>query len=58
MNVSGAAVTASATVRNSGERAGAAIPQFYLVGTERREYPAAPRRLGTNRSWRQAKSGR
>jgi beta-glucosidase len=32
VNVSGQTVTAGATVRNSGERAGTAIPQFYLTG--------------------------
>ena len=32
VNVSGRTVTANATVRNSGERAGTAIPQFYLTG--------------------------
>jgi beta-glucosidase len=32
VNVSGSAVTAKATVRNSGQRAGAATPQFYLSG--------------------------
>ena len=32
VNVGGHTVTASATVRNSGERAGTAIPQFYLAG--------------------------
>jgi beta-glucosidase len=31
-NVSGQTVTARATVRNSGKRAGTAIPQFYLTG--------------------------
>jgi beta-glucosidase len=31
-NVSGATVTASVTVRNSGERAGAATPEFYVSG--------------------------
>ena len=30
--VSGHTVTAKATVRNSGDRAGTAIPQFYLTG--------------------------
>ena len=34
VNISGRTVTASATVRNSGERAGAATPQFYLTGPE------------------------
>lgn len=34
VNVSGRTVTASATVRNSGERAGLATPQFYLTGPE------------------------
>ena len=32
VNVSGDAVTATVTVRNAGERAGAATPQFYLSG--------------------------
>ena len=32
VNVSGHTVTASATVRNSGDRAGTATPQFYLTG--------------------------
>ena len=32
VNVSGAAVTASATVRNLSELAGAAIPEFYVSG--------------------------
>ena len=32
VNASGAAVTASATVRNASERAGAAIPEFYVSG--------------------------
>jgi beta-glucosidase len=32
VNVSGHTVTAKATVRNLGERAGTAIPQFYLTG--------------------------
>ncbi len=39
VNVSGHAVTASATVRNSGERAGAATPQFYLSGPEGAHIP-------------------
>jgi beta-glucosidase len=34
VNVSGRTVTVSATVRNSGERAGTATPQFYLTGPE------------------------
>jgi beta-glucosidase len=34
VNVSGHTVTANATVRNSGERAGTATPQFYLSGPE------------------------
>jgi beta-glucosidase len=34
VNASGQKVTASATVRNSGEREGTAIPQFYLTGPE------------------------
>jgi len=32
VNVSGHTVTAKATVRNSGDRAGTAVPQFYLTG--------------------------
>jgi beta-glucosidase len=32
VKVSGHTVTAKATVRNSGERAGTAVPQFYLTG--------------------------
>jgi beta-glucosidase len=32
VNVSGSAVTTSVTVRNSGKRAGAATPQFYVSG--------------------------
>ena len=32
VHVAGRTVTAKATVRNSGERAGTAIPQFYLTG--------------------------
>ena len=39
VNVSGRTVTASATVRNSGERAGAATPQFYLSGPEGANIP-------------------
>jgi beta-glucosidase len=39
VNVSGHAVTASATVRNSGARAGTAIPQFYLSGPEGAHVP-------------------
>ena len=34
VKVGGGMVTASATVRNSGDRAGAAAPQFYLSGPE------------------------
>ena len=34
VNVRGRTVTASAMVRNSGERAGVATPQFYLTGPE------------------------
>ncbi len=34
VNASGSTVTARATVRNSGQRAGTAIPQFYLSGPE------------------------
>jgi beta-glucosidase len=34
VNVSGRTVTVSATVRNSGGRAGTATPQFYLTGPE------------------------
>lgn len=32
VNVTGRTVTARATVRNSGDRAGTAVPQFYLTG--------------------------
>ena len=32
VNVSGHTVTAKASVRNSGDRAGTAVPQFYLTG--------------------------
>jgi beta-glucosidase len=39
VNVSGHAVTASATVRNSGERTGTATPQFYLSGPEGARIP-------------------
>jgi beta-glucosidase len=39
VNVSGHTVTASATVRNSGERAGTAIPEFYLSGPEGAHVP-------------------
>jgi beta-glucosidase len=39
MNVSGHAVTASARVRNSGQHAGTAIPEFYLSGPERAHIP-------------------
>jgi beta-glucosidase len=38
-NVSGAAVTASVTVRNSGERAGAATPEFYVSGPKGANIP-------------------
>ena len=34
VKVSGSAVSAEATVRNSGQRAGAATPQFYLTGPD------------------------
>jgi beta-glucosidase len=39
VTVSGHSVTASAIVRNSGARAGAAIPQFYLSGPEGANIP-------------------
>ncbi len=39
VRVSGHTVTASAIVRNSGPRAGAAIPQFYLSGPQRADIP-------------------
>ena len=39
VNVSGPAVTASVTVRNSGERAGAATPQFYVSGPKGANIP-------------------
>ncbi len=39
VKVVGPTVTASATVRNSGERAGAAVPQFYLSGPEDANLP-------------------
>jgi beta-glucosidase len=39
VNVGGHAVTASATERNSGERAGTAIPEFYLSGPEGAHIP-------------------
>jgi len=39
VNVSGAEVTASATVRNSSDRAGAAIPQFYVSGPKDAHIP-------------------
>jgi beta-glucosidase len=39
VNVSGRTVTANATVRNSGERAGTATPQFYLSGPEAANIP-------------------
>jgi beta-glucosidase len=38
-NVSGHAVTASVTLRNSGERAGAATPEFYLSGPKGANIP-------------------
>jgi beta-glucosidase len=38
-NVSGPAVTASVTVRNSGERAGAATPEFYVSGPKGAKIP-------------------
>ena len=37
--VDGDRVTATATVRNSGDRAGAAVPQFYLSGSPRSNMP-------------------
>jgi beta-glucosidase len=39
VNVSGVTVTANATVRNSGERAGTATPQFYLSGPDGANIP-------------------
>ena len=39
VNVSGRTVTASATVRNSGDRTGAATPQFYVSGPEGANIP-------------------
>jgi beta-glucosidase len=39
VDVSGHTVIASATVRNSGERAGTAIPEFYLSGPEGARVP-------------------
>jgi beta-glucosidase len=39
VNVDGSAVTASATVRNSGKRDGAAIPEFYLLAPEGEHIP-------------------
>ena len=39
VSVEGAKVAASVTVRNSGRRAGAAIPQFYLSGPEGAKIP-------------------
>ena len=39
VNVSGAEVTARATVRNSSERAGAATPQFYVSGPKGANVP-------------------
>jgi beta-glucosidase len=39
VKVSGHAITASASVRNSGKRAGAAVPQFYLSGPEAAHIP-------------------
>jgi beta-glucosidase len=39
VNVSGRTVTASVTVRNSGERAGAATPQFYVSGPQSANIP-------------------
>jgi beta-glucosidase len=47
VNVSGQAVTASATVRNSGKRAGTATPQFYLSGPQGARIPL--RLVGWNR---------
>ena len=39
VNVSGHTVTASATVHNSGDRTGAATPQFYVSGPEGANIP-------------------
>ncbi len=39
VSVSGSEVTASVTVRNSGERAGTAAPQFYVSGPEGAKVP-------------------
>jgi beta-glucosidase len=39
VNVSGRTVTVSATVRNSGDRTGAAIPQFYVLGPKSAKIP-------------------
>jgi beta-glucosidase len=39
VSVNGAAVTASVSVRNSGDRAGAATPQFYVSGPEGANIP-------------------
>jgi beta-glucosidase len=39
VNVSGSAVTAKAIVRNSGQSAGAATPQFYLTGPKAANIP-------------------
>jgi beta-glucosidase len=39
VNVSGHAVTASATVRNAGARTGTATPQFYVSGPEGARIP-------------------
>jgi beta-glucosidase len=39
VSVDGGAVTASVTVRNSGGRAGAATPQFYVSGPEGANIP-------------------
>ncbi len=39
VNVRGHTVTARATVRNSGERAGTATPQFYLSGPDGANIP-------------------
>jgi beta-glucosidase len=39
VNVSGHTVTAKATVRNSGDRAGTAVPQFYLTGPKGANIP-------------------
>ena len=50
VNVRGSTVTASATVRNSGARAGTAIPQFYLTAEKGAQHSSAPRRVGSPRS--------